>query len=40
MNNQSSSQEIDLEAACLAANEDEALNREIDEWQAFDDDSL
>jgi len=33
-----SDQEHELEAACLAANEDEALNREIDEWQAFDDD--
>ena len=30
-------QERDLEAACRAANEDAALNREIDEWQAFDD---
>ena len=30
-------QEHELEAACRAANKDEALNREIDEWQAFDD---
>jgi hypothetical protein len=30
--------ERELEAACLAANKDKALNREIDEWQAFDDD--
>jgi len=26
-----------LAAACLAANQDEALNHEIDEWQSFDD---
>jgi hypothetical protein len=26
-----------LEAACHAANADEALNADIDEWQAFDD---
>jgi len=26
-----------LQAACLAANEDEALAGEIEEWQAFDD---
>ena len=30
-------QEHALEVACWAANEDEALQREIDEWQAFDD---
>jgi hypothetical protein len=32
-----SDQEHDLETACLAANADEALNKEIDEWQAFED---
>jgi len=26
-----------LAAACRAANRDKALNREIDDWQAFDD---
>lgn len=26
-----------LQAACLAANEDDALASEIEEWQAFDD---
>jgi hypothetical protein len=26
-----------LAAACLAANQDEALNRDIDEWQSFED---
>lgn len=31
-------QEHDLEAACRAANADEALNEEIAEWQAFEDD--
>ncbi len=31
-------QERELEKACLSANADEALNREIDEWQAFEDD--
>jgi hypothetical protein len=30
-------QERNLEAACLAANADEALNEEIAEWQAFED---
>jgi metal-responsive CopG/Arc/MetJ family transcriptional regulator len=31
-------QEHELEAACHAANADEALNEEIAEWQAFEDD--
>lgn len=31
-------QEQDLAAACYAANADEALNEEIAEWQAFEDD--
>jgi len=26
-----------LAAACLAANQDEALNHDIDEWQSFED---
>ena len=26
-----------LAAACLAVNQDEALNRDIDEWQSFED---
>jgi len=26
-----------LAAACLAANQDESLNRDIDEWQSFED---
>ncbi len=26
-----------LAAACIAANEDDALEHEIDEWQSFDD---
>jgi len=30
--------ERDLAAACVAANEDSSLTREIEEWQAFDDD--
>jgi metal-responsive CopG/Arc/MetJ family transcriptional regulator len=29
--------ERSLEAACRAANRDRALQREVDEWQSFDD---
>ena len=29
--------ESSLEAACRAANQDAALEKEIDEWQAFED---
>ena len=29
-----------LAAACRAANRDQSLDREIDEWQAFDDDGV
>lgn len=32
-----SKREISLEAACCAANKDTALEKEIDEWQSFDD---
>ena len=31
------SQEHDLAAACISANGDRVLEREIDEWQSFDD---
>lgn len=37
LRNELKKREILLEAACLKANNDHDLNKEIDKWQSFDD---